>query len=177
MPERDVYQEFTDKLFELDTGDRTALKRSAGKPMEEADGAAIMAFYRAVPYGVRLREHEESKWFAVACLVCLQKEKTKSVAFEKCLAALGEGSDSFEKKVSSLLDSDWDARMIRKLFGLAKMMKQKDLHINHAALLDDLLKWERPDRRIQKKWARAYSRAPQDKEIMENKNGGKENVD
>lgn len=170
MPEKDIYEKFIDKLFSLDAADRTALKRNAGKLMQDADTTAIIAFYRAAPHGVK--PYETAVWFAVACMACLQKERTQGLPFEICLSMVGDSSKSLTKKVIVLLDSDWDACMIQKLYRLAKIIDLNNLNIDYRSLLGDLLRWRNPNRVIQKKWARRYSEKQQNDE-----SGDKANAD
>jgi CRISPR type I-E-associated protein CasB/Cse2 len=73
------------------------------------------------------------------------------------LADKSKTSDSFQKRIYTLLDTQWDCDyyMATKLLRLAKLLKQQGEAIDAAALLSDLLYWNSDSRRVQRAWARA----------------------
>ncbi|MCR4764221.1 MAG: type I-E CRISPR-associated protein Cse2/CasB [Lachnospiraceae bacterium] len=152
-------EDFFERLNSLGTGERAALKRSAGTMVQSADGRALKAFYRSMPStGVR----NEEKWFAIACLRCLWDiGEEKGEPFEAMISSLlrrDEISESTSHRVSTLLDTRWDQDgfMLSKLSRLVKMLCQKSEEmLDFPALLEDLIYWNSDTQTIQRKWARA----------------------
>lgn len=149
---------FFEELDKLSTGERTALKRSAGTMLAEADGRAIAAFYRCLPYGVN---RQEDCWFAAACFHCLWKPDNRpQVKIEEALRVLVKSDDADSKgidnRVAALLDSSWaeDGYLLTKLNRMIRMLKQKDYCIDCGALLDDLQRWNSDYQTVQRKWVR-----------------------
>lgn len=150
---------FFKRLEMLGTGDRAALKRSAGLMLADADGKAISAFYRCLPSAV----YQEDRWFAVACLRCLwDPGEFEGEPFEKILSQMVRDdkiSGSTLHRVEMLLDTAWDndGYMLTKLTRLIKLIRQKSdrAPIDFGALLEDLLGWNHENQYVQRKWARS----------------------
>lgn len=163
---------FFEKIDELPTGERAALKRGAGTMLSEADGRALTAFYRCLPRDV---DKQEECWFAAACLRCLWDPKLPSgLPFPKVVGRMlqaEELSDSTAHRVEALLDTRWDndGYLLAKLFRLIKLIRQKSdgVLLDFPALLDDLLKWNWENQTVQRSWAREIF-APQAIEREEN---------
>lgn len=155
------YHSFLLHLKALGSGDRAALKRAAGMMLAEADGRAISAFYRCLPYGIP--QWQEDRWFAVACLRCLwDTEAEGGEAFEAIIGRMIRGeelSDSTLHRAEVLLDTAWDddGYMLTKLTRLVKLIRQKSdrAFLDFPALLEDLLRWNQENQSVQRKWARS----------------------
>lgn len=147
-------EDFLASIIGLLSGDRAALKRSAGTTLIRATGQAMTAFYKVLPNGVS--PFQEDKWYAVACIAALWKDAKAGQPFEKCLKILG--TEGIERRVKSILDDNWDedGMLNLKLFRLAKMMYSNGLQPDFSMLLKDLINWNHPNRFAQKKWARVY---------------------
>lgn len=160
MENKTTYTRFLERVDELSTGARVALKRSAGIMLSEADGKAIAAFYRcAAP---TIPQWQEDRWFAAACLKCLWEpgEHAGEPVEERMAQMIGsaELSDSMSHRVEGLLDTQWDSDgyMLTKLCRMIKMLRQKSPEaIDIAGLLDDLIYWNNENQSVQRKWARA----------------------
>lgn len=159
---------FFEELDKLSTGERTALKRSVGTMLAEADGRAIAAFYRCLPYGV---EWQEDCWFAAACFHCLWEPGTyPRMKMEEALRGLVKnddtGSKSIENRIAALLDISWaeDGYLLTKLGRMIRMLKQKNYCIDCDALLDDLRRWNNDYQTVQRKWVRTMYRKDEKKE-------------
>jgi CRISPR type I-E-associated protein CasB/Cse2 len=141
-------EEFFHRLAEMGTGERAALKRSAGQKLSDAGGGALAAFYKALPYGVGT--WQEGRFFAVACLSCLwraEDAKAGGKPFEVCLKQVRlQGYESFDTRVRALLDTDWDDDD-GYLAGILP---------DFPRLLNDLAYWNEDSRRTRRKWAGAY---------------------
>ncbi len=154
-------QSFFERLDQLGSGERAALRRAAGVTLPEAGSAALSAFYRCLPAYVG--ERMADRWFAVACLRCLwDSGRTEGTPLEKLIAELlrsGALSDSTEHRVELILDTRWeqDGYLLTKLTRLVKLTRQKSdrVMIDFAALLEDLIFWNGAAQSVQRKWARA----------------------
>lgn len=157
---REEINRFLLRLKTLGSGDRAALKRSAGTLLAETDGKAVAAFYRCVPHGTP--QWQEDRWFAVACLRCLWDAETEGgEAFEKVIGRMiqaEELSDSTGHRAEVLLDTAWDedGYLLTKLTRLVKLIRQKSdrAPIDFAVLLEDLICWNAENQFVQRKWAR-----------------------
>ena len=153
--------QFINRIYELGNGDRAALKRTAGIMLAEADGKAVAAFYRCLPFGIP--HWQEDRWFAVACLKCLWDAETDGgVPFEKVVGRMlndEKVSDSIGHRVEVLLDTAWDedGYMLTKLTRLIKLIRQKSDRepVDFEALLEDLIGWNSEKQYVQRKWARS----------------------
>ena len=157
----DVQQRFFERLDQLGTGGRAALRRSAGTMLREADGQALSAFYRCLPSVVE--ERDAAKWFAVACLrCCWDAGGTEGKALEQVISELirrADLSESSRHRVELLLDTRWDndGYLLTKLARLIKLVRQKSDRekLDFSSLLDDLLRWNYESQSVQRKWVRA----------------------
>lgn len=149
------------RLNVLGNGDRAALKRSAGTMLADADGKAVSAFYRCLPYGTP--QWQEDRWFAVACLRCLwDAESEGEEPIEKIIGRMIDEetlSESTQHRIEVLMDTAWDddGYMLTKLTRLVKLIRQKSdrLPVDFAALLADLLYWNAENQAVKRKWARS----------------------
>ena len=155
------YHSFLKRLKMLGNGDRAALKRAAGIMLSDADGKAVAAFYRCLPYGTPQRK--EDRWFAVACLRCLwDADMEGGEPFEQIIGRLireEKLSDSTLHRAEVLLDTAWDedGYMLTKLTRMVKLIRQKSdrTAVDFSAMLDDLIRWNNENQHVQRKWARA----------------------
>ncbi len=148
---------FFEALDTLSAGERTALRRSAGTMLAEADGRALAAFYRCLPYTV---EAAQDRWYAAACFHCLwdpdcQPRLPAEEAFRKLIKS-ADSSESLEHRLAALLDLSWadDGYLLTKLSRILRLLQQKDYCIDCSSLLDDLLGWNSDKQYVQRKWAR-----------------------
>ena len=153
--------QFFNRICEQGNGDRAALKRAAGIMLAEADGKAVAAFYRCLPFGIP--QWQEERWFAVACLRCLWgTEADGGAPFERIVGNMLKDeklSDSTGHRVEVLLDTAWDedGYMLTKLTRLIKLIRQKSdgEPVDFEVLLEDLIGWNSEKQYVQRKWARA----------------------
>ena len=153
--------QFFNRIREQGNGDRAALKRAAGIMLAEADGKAVAAFYRCLPFGIP--QWQEERWFAVACLRCLwDTEADGGAPFEKIVGRMIKDRDLSEStghRAEVLLDTAWDedGYMLTKLTRLVKLIRQKSDRepVDFEALLEDLIGWNSEKQYVQRKWARA----------------------
>ncbi len=79
----------------------------------------------------------------------------ESLTILAALAAAESLSSSLELRFRALLDSD-DDQLPDRLRRLVTYLRSKNLGLNYQRLLDDLLWWDHPDKRVQRRWARAF---------------------
>lgn len=148
---------FFERLDTLTKGERTALKRSCGVMLQQADGVAIAAFYKCLPYSVP--RNAEGKWFAAASIHCLWENETRE-PFERAIGKMKVESNTVEGRVIVLSDMSWDddGLFLSKLVRLIKMAKQKGFAIDANALLKDLIYWDSDSRNVQRRWLKEIIR-------------------
>jgi len=162
-------KEFFSKLDAFDNKYRVNFKRSCGMLIKNTDAVTMRLFFSILPSNVTVLD--EDKWFAAASIHCLWDADEKNrKPMDECIGRYyvnpentgngTEGSKSFEKRFSGLLDTPWDedGYLCIKLERLAKLLKQKGYAIDGTSLLYDLLHWNHDDKFIQKKWIRTYYR-------------------
>jgi len=151
-------KEYLKNLEKLGNGEKAALKRSIGQTLSNADGNALSAFYKAMPYDSYAKQ--ENAFFLIGTFVCYWKDIDDSkLSFVECLRKIRDESDSLDRKVIALLDTDFSEQedyFVGKLSRLIRMIKQKGYKPDFNELLNDLLLWNLENRSIQRKWARAY---------------------
>ncbi|MDD4079927.1 MAG: type I-E CRISPR-associated protein Cse2/CasB [Eubacteriales bacterium] len=147
---------FVARLKTLPVADRTALKRSLGLPLQEADAKAAAAFYKVYQ---RNSAWDEDVCFITACAAaafhnCGGPEKE----FALRLREMGAQSTGVENKLLQLLDIPRKPEnyFAVKLGRLLRQTLSKGLNVDFAQLLRDLLQWEHPSRFVQLKWARDF---------------------
>ena len=127
---------------------RAALRRSLAFPPG--------AYPKAMPYVepfVREEGWKREAHYLVAALYALKDgEHQKGRTLARSLREKAQGSDSVEKRFLALLDADRDqiAFRLRQAVGLVEG------GLDFAQLLDDLLRWFGPERRVQARWAKEF---------------------
>ena len=147
-------------LSRLDTGDLSALRRSAGVPASRANMSALRAFYKACGY---CEPWQESYLFPTVCMDALWRSTDLVVVkpLDECLKDLTakeqETSDSIRHRIDSLLETPWDDEgfLLGKLLNLVKILKSRtNLKPDFQKLAEDLNKWNHPLRYVQRRWLR-----------------------
>ena len=147
--------EFFSRLKQCSTGERAILRRNCGKMLKDADGQAVVVFYRCLPFDVPA--WQEDRWFAAACFSCLWAEDQTGLPMEEILGTLKDDSDSIEHWLAALLDLRWepDGFLLGKLCRMVKMASAKGFVVDCKKLTDDLVWWNSEKQTVQRKWARA----------------------
>lgn len=144
-----------------DNGYCACLRRSAGVLMRNADGKAIVCFYKACFPGISHDNYLIDRYFFAACVQCMWnvEDLERAVPIECCARGLDENSRNVVgKRLESLLDLDWDndGYLAVKLLRLIKFCKSKGIVVNCKSLLFDLVFWNSESRVVQKKWIREF---------------------
>lgn len=172
----DSVAEFVARLEKLDAGSRAALKRNAGRLLDESRNV-YQTFFSVLPRSVTNPKHQEA-FFLVATLYVVGTRRHDSTAPRRqqtpprnlgaSLRRLRQRvqSDSSEdrqisldKRVNTLLEADREQlsfRLHQLVRLLASSEETKEAAINWPQLLHDVLQWERDGRKVQRRWAEAY---------------------
>ena len=153
---------FFEKLDALENRHRIRFKRSCGMLLKETDTETMQVFYRILP--VNVYYGDEDLWFVAACIHCLWPAEEKGRRpMQECIACVKDSSDSFEKRFTGLLETLWgeDGYLCGKLERMAKYLKQKGYAVDGAELLPALIGWNDEEKRVQKRWIKAYWRTEQ----------------
>jgi len=166
---KEMAEKYIEGLDALSTAEKAVLKRNAGNLLHESRSGALGAFYRLLPPGVF--SAQEGIWFAVATLYFHTKtrlnDKEKAMQWTQTnfgwtlRRALREGPrpDNQDVKLRALLDSACDLRdghFFHQMRRLVHLAESKGVPVNWPKLLTDLISWNRPQRNVQKEWARTY---------------------
>lgn len=139
-------------------GDLATLRRSVGRTLAESPDS-YQLFYRLLPYQVRGREREEETYFLTATLFAVNPKSSPARNFGATMRlvalARGAGSAGIDRRMAVLLDASGDELGFR-LRQAIRLAAAEDVGVNWPTLLSDLLWWEHPKRRVQRRWARSY---------------------
>ena len=166
--------EFVGHLQRLNTrlnrGALAALRRGLGKRLGE-EGDSLRIFYRYLPQGVE-RQAEDS-YYLIASIFALYPDTPSypenTPAYQRNLGASfagleknqGQGNSdpnatsSTERRFVALLNSNSEDLHTHLRHAISPL-KAKDIPVDWAVLLRDLLWWDSDSRRVQRQWARAF---------------------
>ncbi len=133
--------------------DRAALarlRRGLGKP----PGQAVEMMPLVVPYLPPADWGQQDAYFLVATLFAMHPKHRAEAGFGLALRNVSD-NDSAEKRFMVLLNAHPDEldTHLRQCIGL---LKTRDIGLDYAQLLDDILHWDHPDRYVQRRWAGDY---------------------
>lgn len=175
-------EEFMKRLSALNRGDMAALKRNAGYTIGESRGA-VQTFYRILPPGVAGKYNEEI-YFIVATLYGLNKYRfTGNFGSTMRTVKNKFDSDSVDKRIAILLDSDFDlisgyqpggGEMSYRLRQCIRLANSKEVGVDWPQLIKDLEYWTHPDKKVKKRWASSYFGYAPSQEIKKITSQGKE---
>jgi CRISPR type I-E-associated protein CasB/Cse2 len=149
---------FVENLAKLDSGGCARLKRNAGSRLSDSHGGAMGLFYnRLLPPGVG--RWAEDWYFLVATLYPLEKEEKGPIPanFGVSLRRVRNSRNEagLDRRVERLLDAD-EQQLPFQLRQAVHFLTSNRGRVDWEQLLKDLLQWTRPDRFVQRRWARAY---------------------
>jgi len=147
---------FIDSLSGLDAGPLASFKRNAGEDLAGSRGA-LPTFYRLLPRSVR-REKDIETYFLVATLYARHDRPGGTGNFAQCMKEIinrGANRESVSRRLAIVLDSHRDELPFR-LRQAVGLVRSYECPIDWSRLLDDLLRWDDPRRRVQKAWARTF---------------------
>lgn len=156
-------EEFVSRLEELARrdsarADLARLRRCVGRTLSESP-SVYQLFYRLLPYKVRGHERDEERYFLTATLFAVDPRSSSARDFGASMrtvaTARGAGSEGVDRRMAVLLDASGEdlAFRLRQTVDLAAAA---DVGVNWRQLLSDLLWWDHPARRTQRRWARSY---------------------
>ena len=153
--------DWTWDLSRLDAGDLSVLRRAAGVDISRASVSSQRAFYKACGY---CEERQEKYMFPAVCMDALWRSTDEPTVkpMPDCLrdmkAMEQKTTESLQHRIDALLETPWDdgGFLIGKLLNLVKILKSKtSLKPDFCELARDLSQWNRPERRVQRKWLRS----------------------
>lgn len=147
--------QFVERLSRLEAGDRAKLKRNAGNSLGQSRGIHAL-FFRLLPYGIP--RSQEAWYFLVATLYPLAEPSSKGTLGDALRHARNnhpEREKGFDRRLEVLLDADPDQVPFR-MRQIVRLLSAAEIPVNWNQLLQDLIRWNHPNRYIQEKWARAY---------------------
>jgi CRISPR system Cascade subunit CasB len=145
--------QFVDRLARLEAGERARLKRNAGSTLAEARNA-LSLFYRVVPPNVPAYQHET--YFLLATLYPLaDAAKTGSFGNALRLAQQEQNNAGLDRRMEHILDAD-EAQLPFRLRQAVRYLYAQRVGVDWTRLLHDLLRWNHPERYIQRRWAADY---------------------
>lgn len=156
-------EEFVGRLEALGGQDGTRadlarLRRCAGRSVAECP-EVFQLFYRLLPYPVRGDDREEERYFLVATLFALNPRSSNVRDFGATMSVVASsrsgGREGVDRRMAVLLDAPLDDLRFR-LRQVVALAASTDIGINWRSLLGDLLWWDHPARRVQRRWARSY---------------------
>ena len=170
---------FVERLRLLPRGEKAALKRNAGNTLAE-ERNTVGLFFRLLPYGTP--EHDEEIYFLIATLIG-HNERAFEGDFGRTMRMIKDrtGQESIDRRFAILLDSDFalvdgykngGGELAYRMRQCVKLAGSREVGVDWPQLLEDLLLWNRPDRRIRKKWARSYYGAKVEKHETTKENEG-----
>lgn len=163
--EPDRYDRFVKALVALEAAAdggraaRAALRRGLGK----RPGTAADMYPYVVPHlPANLYPDQENAYYLVASLFGFHPrheqrpgERPRNLGDALYLVGQQTNPQSTERRFMALLNVDRDD-LDTHLRHLIALLKGQELSLDYAQLLRDVLAWNLPDRRVQKRWARSY---------------------
>lgn len=138
--------------------DLAKLRRCAGRSLAECP-EVFQLFYRLLPYPVRGDDRKEERYFLVATLFALDPRSSGARDFGASMGAIagsrGAGREGVDRRMAVLLDAPADDLPFR-LRQVVALAASAEVGINWRSLLGDVLWWDHPARRVQRRWARSY---------------------
>ncbi len=144
---------FIRRLENLDAAGRARLKRNAGRGLAEARDV-VGLFYSILPSGVDAWDVD--RYFLLATLYPLAAGGG-SGSFGNSLRMIRNDSNSkgLDRRVEHLLDADREQLPFRLRQSLHYLQGQRG-SVAWQRFLADLLAWDHPARRTQRRWAEDY---------------------
>ncbi len=152
---------FVDMLLKLDSEDKKGalaeIRRASSNPDEDFLMLRVIGSY--LPKN--LEAYELNDYKRLACLFATHKMHTEKENFnfgDTCRLIhqiLDAGKDSFESRFAALLNAHSED-LYHLLLPVVRYAKDKDVSINYDTLFNDMRGWGRPDKYVQKKWAKTF---------------------
>jgi CRISPR system Cascade subunit CasB len=159
-------KKFVQNLANLDAGDRARLKRNAGNRFDEANRVMGLFYNKVLPYS-NVGDWAEDRYFLVATLYPLlekSQDKNAPATVTPAPADFGlslrrirnaDNETGLDRRLERLLDAD-EQQLAFQLRQAVHFLASNRGRVDWGHLLDDLLNWSHPNKRVQKKWARSY---------------------
>lgn len=160
---------FVNALSKLATDGNRAilaqLRRGRGKAFghDARRDSWVLSELRRVGFLRQDQHDDQDRGIEACCLIAsLFAEHPKNTqratlgsSFHQMATLPGASEDAVERRFHPLLDSDSED-LSDRLRQAISLLKSKDISINWAQLLADVLNWNWPSRSVQKAWARDF---------------------
>jgi CRISPR system Cascade subunit CasB len=158
-----------EELRERDRGRIAQLRRNAGETLPGRGTAWVYGYL----YAPRRQRYAEI-YFLVATLFDLNRKRFLLGDFGRTMRRMvtGTSEESLKRRFRILLDATFDrihdplnesapwqeggGELAFRLRQMVKLLASKEVGVDWAPLLVDVCQWSRPDKRVQKKWARSF---------------------
>ncbi len=168
---------FVNALTKLATDGNRAilaqLRRGRGKTFghDARRDSWVLSELRRVGFLRQDREIDEDRGLEACCLIASlfaehpknMQKATLASSFRQMADLPGASEEAVERRFHPLLDSDSEDLPDRLRHAIS-VLKSKDISINWAQLLADVLNWNWPSRSVQKAWARDFWAAQRSEE-------------
>ncbi|MGE3801163.1 MAG: type I-E CRISPR-associated protein Cse2/CasB [Candidatus Kapaibacterium sp.] len=159
QPQR-PHEYFIDRLLKLKKDDNRAALAILRRGL--VDFGSDFSIYSVVGNALpkEASQFDIDKYLLTACLFASPPSDTEGdasvgTAARNLRAKLSVGQESLDKRFSALLNSE-DEDLPTRLRQMISLFKSKEVPLNYATLLSDLLKWRTDSRYVQKRWAKDY---------------------
>lgn len=154
------------RAAESDTRVVATLRRS----LAEDPGAFAAAYPIVEPLIYGISEHQRRTVYLAAGLWAVAQRRTSgaSISLVEALRRTSSRSESggAERRLIGLLDADSD-ELVWRLRQAVQLVAADGQALDWPRLLDDLLSWQHPTRRVQQRWAREFWRCQAEEEPTE----------
>lgn len=151
---------FVHKLLSLSQAENRAalakLKRAAGAPYEDFEILPVIG--DRIPNDVS--EEKFKIYMLAACLYSLHPAHSEESGnlgetLRRFRATLGVGQESFDKRFAAVLNAETED-LANRLVQIFRQISRENVYVNYFRLLEDLLRWDNPNKYSQFNWARSY---------------------
>lgn len=149
-----------------DRGAMAALRRGLGKP----PGTVTAMLPIVVPYLPPHRPADHHAFFLIASLFALHPEGAGRGNMGTTFRHLGD-HESAVRRFMALLDCHAD-ELADHLRHAVLLARSRQVPVNYRLLLDHILGWPDPDRRVQLAWAKEYWSTARDDDGTDQERGG-----
>jgi len=166
QPEGKPLGGFWSHLFRLhERGDRASLAKLRRAVAEPVNGDVFAVIGNAMPSKISGRDISDRQIDAhllAACLFAVHPTVSAEPAgpslgasLRRLRGRLSVGGESLDARFASILNSERED-LPSRFRHVIRLLASHDVPVHYPQLLTDLLKWDRDDRKVQRRWAIDY---------------------
>ena len=150
------------------TADTISASRAGLAELRQAIDDPLRGAKHVAPYLGSVTRADEYRFFEVASLFALHRKHQDGVSLGDALRRSKDkrGSDSIEGRFVALISTSPD-HLYDRLRQAVTLLKADEIPLDWHRLLNDVLHWDRADKRFQHALARDFYRAPNDNAATE----------